>query len=186
MYHLRNESESQRLKRAENKDIQKKGQSLLRNLFAHVNQVQESYPEHSEEYASLSNELNYIIVEIAKSIKTRVTLNKKRAEAKADAKVKAAEEVQPQVHILSVSGKKTGSITIGSKKKDEKLKHAVDKEKRAINRKIQRRTSTNEKKKNNVKKSDAPIVIHSVRNQKNDSIGGLLNILKLSPSNNSS
>lgn len=97
---LKMDARSARQKSYVNKRIQKKGQDILRIFFAQV--------DLAKEYVLLYHELNNLIPKYTKLIRTRATLNKKRAAAKA----KAAAEAQPKEHIVSVNGKETGLVTI--------------------------------------------------------------------------
>lgn len=169
VYWKRQDSMNSRQKGDDNKRIQRTGEALLRNFFTQVNQVQIAYPNLKEEYDSLIRDLNSTIVDISKSTKTRITLNKKRAAAKA----KATLEAQPKVHILSVNGKETGSVTIAGKKKKEGVNANVEKGKQQKERSTKSKTATNEN-------------LKDKQHTNNNSIDGLLNILRLPPGDNAS
>lgn len=113
-------------KRSENKAIQKKAETILRIFFTQLKQAQEIYPELQKEYAPIYAVLNQKIPKYTKLIRTRATLNKKRAAAKA----KAAADAEAKVHILCVNGKESGLVTIGGQK-NEKKKAETKKEKQA-------------------------------------------------------
>ena len=169
VYWKRQNSMNSRQKGDDNKRIQRTAQALLRNFFTQVNQVQKAYPNLEEEYNRLIRDLNSTIVDISKATKTRITLNKKRAAAKA----KAALEAQPKVHMLSVNGKETGSVTIAGKKKEEKVKANVDKMKQVKKKSTKKEAATNEN-------------LKGKQHTNNNTIDGLLNILRLPPGDNAS
>ena len=125
LYDLRCKSKAEASKRSENKGIQNRAEELLRLLFLQVQQAQQTYPELEGEYVPLFAQLNRMIPHYTKQIRTRATLNKKRAAAKAKAKA----EAESNVHIVCVDGKQTGIIAIGKKqvvvKKEVKMKRVV-------------------------------------------------------------
>lgn len=106
----RNSSISKRPTR-ESKSIQKYCQAVLRNLFEHIDLLQTTYRD--QDYSLLIVSLNTILAKYTRNIKLRVTYNKKRAKAKAAAKIAA--KMESKELILSVNGKETGLMTIGSK-----------------------------------------------------------------------
>ena len=116
----------ERSKRKENKAIRKKAETILRTLFSQLQLAQATYPELREEYAALYADLNQMIPKYTKLIRTRATLNKKRAAAKAKAKA----EAESVTHILCVDGKQTGTVVIGKEKPIEKK--GVKKKKRVV------------------------------------------------------
>ena len=129
---LKRDSKSQRQKHDENKRIQWKGEEILRVFFAHLEQAQQTYHELENEYAKLYAALNRMIPKYTKLIRTRATLNRKRAAAKAKAKA----EAETKVHTLNLNGKESGMVTTDKKektrqddssKKDYKSKRGTDK-----------------------------------------------------------
>ncbi len=140
----------------ESKPIQKYCQAVLRNLFEHIELSQRTYRD--QDYSLLIDSLNTVLAKYTRNIKLRVTYNKKRAEAKAASKIAA--KMNPKVHILSVNGKETGSVTIGGSKE--------------VKKKLEKRTTNKQKNKLNTKK---------VLQQKKDKSVGLLKILELPPRN---
>lgn len=127
LYHevdeLKQSAKTKRQKHDENKRIQNKGEEILRIFFAQLEQAQETYPELEKEYAELYAALNRMIPRYTKLIRTRATLNKKRAAAKA----KAVAEAEAKVHILSVNGKESGSMTLKEKGRGEEKKRLSSK-----------------------------------------------------------
>ena len=121
LYDLRCKSKAEASKRSENKGIQNRAEELLRLLFLQLQQAQLTYPELEGEYVPLFSQLNRMIPHYTKLIRTRATLNKKRAAAKAKAKAEAESKVQ----IVCVDGKQTGSVVLSGKKKEEKKKEAT-------------------------------------------------------------
>lgn len=113
VYELRVAAKVEKAKRSENKRIQKKAEDIFRIFFAQLKQAQETYPELKDEYAHLYAELNHIIPRFTKLIRTRATLNKKRAAAKAKAEAKA----KSILLVVCVDGKETGLVTIEETKK---------------------------------------------------------------------
>ncbi len=109
-----------------NKDIQHRAESLLRLLFLQLQQAQLTYSELEDDYVPLFSQLNRMIPHYTKLIRTRATLNKKRAAAKAKAKA----EAESVTHILCVDGKQTGTVVIGKEKPIEKK--GVKKKKRVV------------------------------------------------------
>ena len=101
---------------SKNKGIQHRAEGLLRLLFLQLQQAQLTYPELEDEYVPLFSQLNRMIPHYTKLIRTRATLNKKRAAAKAKAKAEAESKVQ----IVCVDGKQTGTVVIGKEKPIEK------------------------------------------------------------------
>ncbi len=116
LYDLRCKSKAEASKRSENKGIQNRAEELLRLLFLQLQQAQLTYPELEGEYLPLFSQLNHMIPHYTKLIRTRATLNKKRAAAKAKAKAEAESKVQ----IVCVDGKQTGTVVIGKEKPIEK------------------------------------------------------------------
>ncbi len=174
---LKMDARSARQKSHENKSIQKKGQDILRIFFAQVQQAQES-SELKEDYASLYSELNHLIPEYTKKIRTRATLNKKRAAAKA--KAKAADQAEPKTHILSVNGKETGSVTIVGKKKEVEKKAVVRKGKKGKQNKNNAIT-VSQIKKTDKENNKTPLPLVPAQKRDENGVGRLTKILKLPP-----
>ena len=121
LYDLRCKSKAEASKRSENKGIQNRAEELLRLLFLQLQQAQLTYPELEDEYVPLFSQLNRMIPHYTKLIRTRATLNKKRAAAKAKAKAEAESKVQ----IVCVDGKQTGSVVLSGKKKEKRKRNTT-------------------------------------------------------------
>ena len=121
LYDLRCKSKAEASKRSENKGIQNRAEELLRLLFLQLQQAQLTYPELEGEYLPLFSQLNRMIPHYTKLIRTRATLNKKRAAAKAKAKAEAESKVQ----IVCVDGKQTGSVVLSGKKKEKRKRNTT-------------------------------------------------------------
>lgn len=128
LFDLRSKVMMETSKRSENKGIQTKAEEILRVLFAQLKQAQQTYPEQKDEYAPLFAQLNRIIPKYTKLIRTRATLNKKRAAAKAKAKSKLEAKTESTALIVIVDGKQTGLVTLNGRK-EEKLGEKVEKKK---------------------------------------------------------
>lgn len=97
LFILRRKAKTKAAKRSENKGIQNKTEEILRVFFAQLKQAQQIYPELQDDYAPLFAELNRVIPKYTKLIKTRATLNKKRAATKAKAKAEAEAKLKTMV-----------------------------------------------------------------------------------------
>lgn len=123
LYDLRSIAKAEISKRRENKGIQNKAEELLRLFFSQLKQAQQTYPDQEDEYAPLFAQLNRVIPRYTKLIRTRATLNKKRAAAK-----KAKAEAESKALIVCVDGKQTGIIALDK----NKAKGEKDIEKKSI------------------------------------------------------
>ncbi len=136
LFDLRDKVMIETSKRRENKAIQTKAEEILRLLFAQLVQAQQTYPELKDEYAPLFAQLNRIIPRYTKLIRTRATLNKKRAAAKA--KAEAESKTESKAFVVYVDGKQTGLVTLNGNK-EEKVGEKIQKKKGASTKKKAKR-----------------------------------------------
>lgn len=156
LFDLRGKVMVETSKRSENKGIQTKAEEILRVLFAQLKQAQQTYPEQKDEYAPLFAHLNRIIPRYTKLIRTRATLNKKRAAAKAKAIAKAEAETMSKKLIVCVDGKQTGLVSLNENMK-EKMEKKTEKKKVATTNKKGKGKSSNKKTAETIAKKDSVI-----------------------------
>ena len=137
LYKLRSKVKVEAAKRSENKGIQNKAEKILRVFFAQLKEAQQIYPELKNDYAPLFAELNRVIPKYTKLIRTRATLNKKRAAAKAKANAEAKTELKTKT--VNVDEKQSMSISnyeINEEKVVAKKPTATNKGKRRRYKKV--------------------------------------------------